>query len=655
MKKEQEEIVQIFRNTYNPTRKGPMVIYGTGVNAEAVITCCKDYPIVGVLDVAKIGEAFCGFLVMSLEEVLKKNIKEIVVVARPSVHGIIYKRIQKFCEDNGIVVLDIYGNNVARKVKVREYDIPYFKVSYDDLKREINNHEIISFDVFDTLLLRKVYEPTDVFDLIDCELSGQFSFVFSNARKIAEHELRKMGEPTIYQIYEYLAKKYHLSQNDMQYLLSLELEKERQVLCARQKMKFCMKYCIEQGKKVYLLSDMYLPAEILGELLNGCGITGYTELLVSCDYSTSKSDKLFDILKNKAGRGRYLHIGDNIEADYESPKKHSIDAFLIMSAVRMMELSVYSDAFVYLKSIESRVMIGMLAAEMFEDPFALNGTKGLPVVADAERFGYVFIAPLALSFTVWLLHKVNMKKHSLLLFSARDGWVIQKIFQQLADAWHLNERPEDIYFMVSRKALEIVENGKDEVAKKNYLAYLRTLNFENFDQIYFFDFMSRGTCQSLLEKISGQKMQGVYFQKSISGIAAKDAIQVYSFFKEKSAHDKDLRIFALCDFLECIFTSYQPSFNKITGDGTCIYEVEKRSNEQIQILKEIHSGIFKYCNEFAEAVSKLPEDMPDNAYCDEILKFTASGYSQIKIPELKNFILDDCFGGDKNTGIDALM
>lgn len=655
MKREQEEIVQAFRNTYNPKMKRSIAIYGTGINAEAVLTCCKDYPIAGVMDAAKTGEVFCGFPIMSLDEAVERNIREIVVVARPSVHSIIYKRIQEWCEDNKIAVRDIYGNDIAGKIKVRGHDLPYFKITYDDLKQKIDCHDVISFDVFDTLIMRKVYEPADVFALMDRELSNRFPFVFSKERKAAEQELRKECEPTIYQIHEYLAQKHHLSEEEKQYLLSSELEKEKAVLCVRKKMKLCMEYCIRKGKKTYLVSDMYLPKEVLEELLRQCGITGYVELLVSCDYHTSKPERLFDILKEKADGKSYLHIGDNQEADYDSPKRHGIDAFLIMPAIRMMEYSAYGDALIHLKSVSSRVMLGMLAAEVFQDPFSLGGTKGIPVIADAGQFGYALIAPLALSFTVWLLHKVNTKKDSMLLFSSRDGWAIQKIFHQLADAWNMTELPKDSYLMVSRKALEIVKKGEDKAAEEHYKDYLKSLGFAEYSSIFYFDFMSKGTCQSLLESITGQKLKGIYFQKSVSGVAAKDAIQVCSYFKESFAHDKDLRIFALCDFLECIFTSYHPSFNRIDENRNYIYEEEKRTGEQIGTLKEIHSGIFRYCSDFVKIIPKLPEDMPGNEYCDEILKYTASEYSRILIPELKKFMLDDWLGGDKNTGMDALI
>ncbi len=360
MGKEQEEIVEKFRSHFKRKMCKPMVIYGTGLSAEALITKCRDYPIAGVMDLAKTGEYFCGLPVLSQDEMVEKRLKRIIVAARPSVHGIIYKRIQRWCKEHGIEVLDICGNDVAEKTANHERSLPYFQETYEDLKREIDAHEVISFDVFDTLLMRKVYEPTDVFLLMDLELSGRFPFVFSKERKSAEQRRRENTEPTIYEIYREMGEKNGLSGEILQELLELEIAYEKRVLCIRERMKRCMEYCVRQGKEVYLASDMYFPAEILEELLEEQGITGYRELLVSCDYGTPKPGRLFDILREKTS-GNCLHIGDQMEADYRSPKRHGMDAFLIMPAVGMMECSAYSDALVYLGNIESRVMLGMLA------------------------------------------------------------------------------------------------------------------------------------------------------------------------------------------------------------------------------------------------------------------------------------------------------
>ena len=35
------------------------------------------------------------------------------------------------------------------------------------LKRKIDSVDVVSFDIFDTLILRKVSEPSDVFDLVE--------------------------------------------------------------------------------------------------------------------------------------------------------------------------------------------------------------------------------------------------------------------------------------------------------------------------------------------------------------------------------------------------------------------------------------------------------------------------------------------------------
>lgn len=653
MEKEQEEIVEKFRSHFKRKMCKPMVIYGTGISAEALITKCRDYPIAGVMDLAKTGEYFCGLPVLSQDEMVEKRLKRIIVAARPSVHGIIYKRIQRWCKEYGIEVLDIYGNDVAEKTANHERSLPYFQKTYEDLKREIDAHEVISFDVFDTLLMRKVYEPTDVFLLMDLELSDRFPFVFSKERKSAEQRRRENTEPTIYEIYREIGEKNGLSGEVLQELLELEIAYEKRVLCIRERMKRCMEYCVRQGKEVYLVSDMYFPAEILEELLEEQGITGYRELLVSCDYGTPKPGRLFDILREKTG-GNCLHIGDQMEADYCSPKRHGMDAFLIMPAVGMMECSAYSDALVYLGNIESRVMLGMLASQVFNDPFALCESKGLPEIRDGETFGYALIAPLVLSFAVWLFHEVKKQKNSVLLFSARDGWLIQKVFRKLKAGWRLSGLPQDVYFMVSRKALEIAD-GEDVQAGKRYREYLDKLELGRYEEIYFFDFMSRGTCQWMLEKISGRKCKGLYFQKSVSGIAGKDAIEVRAYLEETSVQEKEWRIFALCDFLECILTSYEPSFIRFDENGSSIFDKEGRTAKQMDILKQIHAGILRYCDDFAGIMPKLPEDMPPYMFCDEILRYLSSEYSRIGIPGLEDFVLDDWLGGDKNTGRDALL
>ncbi len=55
MLKEQEKTVQIFRKCLEGRKQEKLVIYGTGMNAEAVVRHCPDYRIEGLMDAAKTG------------------------------------------------------------------------------------------------------------------------------------------------------------------------------------------------------------------------------------------------------------------------------------------------------------------------------------------------------------------------------------------------------------------------------------------------------------------------------------------------------------------------------------------------------------------------------------------------------------------------
>lgn len=654
MLEEQQKTVEIFKTHLSDKLQEKIVLYGTGINAEAVVKSCPEYQIAGLMDAAKTGEIFWGLRVLSEEEVLLKEIKCIVVVARPAVLSVIYKRIQAWSEKNKIFVCDIYGNSLADRVKNKKRESPYFEISYDMLLEEIRKHEIISFDIFDTLLTRYVYEPRDVFSLLDKENGDNLSFQFSQTRVKAEKELLLKGETDIYHIYDLIREKQHLSAEEARSLLEAEIEKEKEVLLVRNKMRECFQYCLSENKRVYLVSDMYLTKEILRDILTGLGIDGYEEILISCEYGCSKQNGLFEVLKEKIGEHAWLHIGDNHEADYLAVLKSGGDAFEILSPVRMMELSTYYTLLTDIKKIEEKMMIGMLAAKVFNDPFVLYHSDGKPTIDSLSDFGYVFIAPAVVSFMLWLFSVLEEKRDNLLIFSARDGWLLQKVYHIFQGNCNMVSLPDDIYLLISRKAICMAadENEYGE-ERRNFLNYLKQLELDKYEKIYFFDFMSRGTCQSKLEEILARKLQGVYFQKSLSGDEKKDSIQVLSFFKEKSALEKDLRIFAMCDFLECILTSPEPSFWKMDSKGNPIYEMEQRSEKQRESIEKIHNGILDYCTKFTAIVKRPQVGVLAPEFCDEILRCTESSVSQIDIPEILEFELDD-ITAKKNTGRDIL-
>ncbi len=633
MPDEPKKTVEIFRQHIDREVFDKFVIYGTGISSQAVVENCGDYPIEGIMDVTKTGQLFCGFPVLSPEEILERQIRKIVVVARPALHAIIYKRIRKWCRENGIEVYDIYGADIAKRLQIQECDSPYFAVSYESLLQEIDNHEIISFDIFDTILMRRVYEPTDVFSLVDLEMEDVLSCSFSKMRREAERRLLQNGEPDLYQIYGQMEEMYGLESEVSARLREKELQVERKVLIVRERMRECISYCKKQGKRFYFVSDMYLPSPILEEILKERGITGYEEILVSCEHGVSKTKGLFRVLKEKARGQSYLHIGDNEAADGYAAKESGIDAFLIMSAARMMEISTYRESLSYVDGLCSRIMVGMLAAELFCDPFALYDSQGKPGVNRPQAFGYLYLAPLLLSFLVWVFKTLEGKTQDIILFSARDGWFVRHIYHILAKSWGLAALPKDVYFMVSRKAmLQSVREPEGQMGAA-YKKYLDILKLERYHAVCFLELMSEGTCQAEVENLLGRKTKGLCLHKNISGGEEKYAIDVTAYFKEQSAQDNDLRFLAVRDFLEGIF---------IWGDreGNFHYKKEECSDEQMACLKGIYKGVREYCKCFSKIMCKLPDNMPLPDFCDELLRYTDARFSCIDIPALKEFLLD---------------
>lgn len=663
MLEEQARTVRIFRENYTPDPAEKMVIYGTGIHAEAVISSCKDYPIEGLMDASRTGETLWGKPVMSEEEVTAAGIRLVVVVARPAVHTIIYKRIRQWSEKHAVRVLDIEGNDIADKARKNTRSSPYFNKSYEELLGEIDRHDVISFDIFDTLLTRKVYEPSDVFALLDLEYEERYPFVFSVERKRAQQELSETEEPDIHQIYRRMkVNNPCLSQEECDVFKAREIQKERQILTPRKKMLDCLDYCAGKGKRVYLVSDMYLPGKILADILRQFGITRYDRLLVSCDYKTTKQEGLFREMKAQAPDGStYLHIGDHPDADGKAAQENGLDAYLILPPLQMMELSAYSRILVHLGGIESRIMLGLLMSEAFNDPFVLYRSEGRPLIRRSRSFGYVFIAPLILSFLVWMFGKLDNAHGAAVLFAARDGWLLEQLYHMLSEIFQIHGLPESHYLLISRKAARSMEEPGNRAGKERYLKYLKDLKLvkgmagQQGKQIYFFDFMSRGTCQDYLEQLIGREIQGLYFQKSDSGDPKKDALKVESYYKERNALDSDRRIFGLCDFLECILTSYEPSFLGFSADLQPIYENERRSENQLSSVRDIHEGIRDYCREYAEILRCITGTVPEVDFCDGVLCLMGADNSRIKISELREMMLDDAAYGDKNTGRDALM
>lgn len=203
-----------------------------------------------------------------------------------------------------------------------------------DMVRLLKDYDVVSFDIFDTLIFRPLDLPRHLFWFVGNELD-MLNFV--NVRTQAENTVRDEKEQreghrevTIREIYEQIQKETGL---DPERGIAAEIETERKLCQANPYMKYVFDTLLALGTRIFLVSDMYLPKEFVEQLLEKCGYAGYEQLLVSCDCQCSKRDgRLFQLLKDyaqgaRADAPRIVHVGDNPETDIGMAQKMGLETF----------------------------------------------------------------------------------------------------------------------------------------------------------------------------------------------------------------------------------------------------------------------------------------------------------------------------------------
>lgn len=201
-------------------------------------------------------------------------------------------------------------------------------------KSLVRRFDVVTFDIFDTLIERCVTTPQEIFRLAGRKILGnEKADAFFLDRQAAEKKAREKradGEVTLEEIY---AELYTIYENMTDSLMWSEINTELASCRPKIQNKEWMEWCLKQRKKVYLVSDMYLPSGLIREMLYRCGIQGYHKLYVSGEYRSNKTTgELFRKMleENCLLPKQVLHIGDSFHADILGAHKVGIHSVFLM-------------------------------------------------------------------------------------------------------------------------------------------------------------------------------------------------------------------------------------------------------------------------------------------------------------------------------------
>lgn len=321
-----------------------------------------------------------------------------------------------------------------------------------NLFNKCRKYNVVSFDIFDTLLKRDVFFPADVFKLVEkkYENSSQLKRSnFSEKRQIAEKkakEISQYDEITLDEIYAEI----DFSENEKKIFKQLELEMESAVLHKNPDVFDCYKRCVESGKNIYIVSDMYLPLDFLEGILRREGITEYKKLFLSCIYrKTKRSGLLFAAMceEENISVKEMIHIGDSRYADFFGCRKCGIHGLHIK---RNTMNTIYMNCFRNTENFAKRCLYSFVNThvnEFSDRPF---------------RLGYEVLGPI-IYFYCQQLHKIvtKRKKNEKIWFAARDMFLFYKAYR------HIFGEIDDVeYIYLSRKSLRpIYAQAVDNITK----------------------------------------------------------------------------------------------------------------------------------------------------------------------------------------------
>lgn len=301
--------------------------------------------------------------------------------------------------------------------------------------KDLLKYDVVSFDIFDTLVLRPFAKPADLFMIVGKRLNRtEFYRIRTDAEKRAREQARaEKGntEVTIYDIYDIIQERTGIPRD---LGVQTEVEAELQYCFANPYMRRIYRLLQEQNKTIIITSDMYFPHDIMERLLTKVGYTGYERLYVSCDYGCSKrSQSLYEYVKRDFAGKSIIHVGDNAASDIKSAQKSGLATFYYKN-VHEIGAPYRADG---MSPLVGSAYAGIVNTHLH------NGTQ---IYSPYYEYGFLYGGLYVFGFCNWIQEKAKKEGIDKILFLARDGAIYQKVYRRF-----FGEIPDE-YFLWSRIA-----------------------------------------------------------------------------------------------------------------------------------------------------------------------------------------------------------
>jgi len=339
---------------------------------------------------------------------------------------------------------------------------------------EADHYDIFSFDIFDTLLRRDVEPPELVKRATMQALRRRLADVGHDiplakllelrdtAEGLARQALMTTGddpECTLTEIFCQLYQNLHAallldveSVIPVADLVALELHYETNRLSPMPGAVSTLTALRQRGKRIVLISDMYLEQAHIEALLKENGLLPLADSVhVSSAARRSKgSGRLFHALISNGTLkpGSTLHTGDHPISDFKRPQEAGIAARLFRpheEGIRRARISAQHRAALHFGDLD---LFEALDEADYSD-------RSAAFLAGLNCFGPAFTL-----YTIQLIELALTAPHREVFFLARDGFIFQKLYERLRAGLHpfaVQNTPPSRYIHISRPFAKFAE------------------------------------------------------------------------------------------------------------------------------------------------------------------------------------------------------
>lgn len=316
----------------------------------------------------------------------------------------------------------------------------------------MTDYKLYSFDIFDTIITRKVAQPRGIFAIMQYKLCyneefkdfpQEFKSNFFKYRTNAEYRQRKLNvfanedkDITFNQIYQDIQENCYLTDEQIELLKNLELQTEFDNIIPINENVQKINNLLNQGKRVILISDMYLPEIFIRKLISKTQIPSDIKIYVSSEVGYKKeTGEMYQYIQKQeqVNFEDWYHLGDNEYSDYK----------------QALYAGINSEQYHYvnLKAYEENILRGQFDSPFVQLTIGCAKNLRLKKYNQSEKFdlGASLAGPIFYPYVLWLLEQATKRGIKNLYFLARDGYILQKIANIIIKEENFNIKTKYVY------------------------------------------------------------------------------------------------------------------------------------------------------------------------------------------------------------------